>query len=69
MIIFNCFVYKTSMLHAIIKRKKKDKRIEFSDLVALKKKFPNTPFVPLFTSNWYMNSNRVVFINKVYYLV
>ena len=26
-------------------------RLEFSDLVALKKKLPNTSFVPLFTSN------------------
>ena len=33
-------------------------QIEFSDLVALKKKLPNTSFVPLFPSNWYMNSNR-----------
>ena len=35
----------------IIKKGQPEKIIEFSDLVALKKKLPNTSFVPLFTSN------------------
>ena len=39
--------------------------LEFSDLVALKKKLPNTSFVPLFTSNCYMNSNRDLRVYRV----
>ena len=39
--------------------------IEFSDLVALKKKLPNTSFVPFFTSNCYMNANRDLQVYRV----
>ena len=40
-------------------------KIEFSDLVALKKKLPNTSFVSLSTSNCYMNSNRDLQVYRV----
>ena len=39
--------------------------LEFSDLVALTKKLPNSYFVPLFTSNCYMNSNRDLRVYRV----
>ena len=39
--------------------------LEFSDLVALKKKLPNTSFVPLFTSNCYINSNRDLRVYRI----
>ena len=39
--------------------------LEFSDLVALREKLPTTSFVPLFTSNWYMNSNRDLRVYRV----